>query len=105
MQSVAENYRKLLQVIQHEPESHQTEVLGAEIAAAVARGEHRTVDTATRQDHIHGIADQLLSLFGLAVMFIPFPSDEVAWVVIRPQNETDDFEGAQVLERASLVTA
>ncbi|MEM6427606.1 MAG: hypothetical protein AAF708_00090 [Deinococcota bacterium] len=103
--SVAENYQKLLKTIQYEPESHQTEVLGAEIAAAVARGEARTVDTATRQDKIHKLGNTVLGWFGMAVMFIPFESQEKAWVVIRPQQETDDFEGTQVLERASLVTA
>lgn len=84
--SVAENYRKLLDVIQHSPESHQTEVLSAEIAAAIARGASRTVGIVSLKSanakarRAHGLAHLVLEPYGLCVAYEPYRSGTAAWL-------------------------
>jgi hypothetical protein len=86
MQSVARTYLDLLIALQEQPESHQVEVLSAEIAAAIARGASRTVGIVSLKSanakarRAHGLAHLVLEPYGLCVAYEPYRSGTAAWL-------------------------
>lgn len=86
MQSVARTYLDLLIALQHQPESHQVEVLCAEIAAAIARGASHTVGTVSLKSananarRAHALAHLVLEPYGLCVTYEPYQNRTSAWL-------------------------
>lgn len=106
MNNIAQSYRQLVAVLRLKPESQRVDILAAELAAAVARGERRTVDIVVQgQANRHQNAADILKSYGIDVRFIyrtvnshnPIHS---AWVVLRHSKpEPNQFKGATVRER------
>ena len=104
--NIAQTYRQLVATLRLKPESQRVDVLAAELASSVARGDRRTVDIVVKgQANRHQNAADILKPYGIDVRFIyrtinthnPIHS---AWVVLRQSKpQASEFTGATVRER------